>query len=49
MFQMIPIKRDSWESSFREHDEKMIYRFADVKKYFYDGYKKIYWQKKNYR
>jgi hypothetical protein len=49
MFQMIPIKRESWHSKFDSYDSKLIHKFADVKKYFYDGYKKMYWQKKEYR
>lgn len=48
MFQMIPIKRDSWISSFEDYSVEMNYGFSKVKKYFYDGYKKIYWQKKDY-
>lgn len=48
MFQMIPIKRESWTSKINRYSEELKYKFLDVKSYFYDGYKKIYWQKKNY-
>lgn len=48
MFQMIPIKRDAWKSYFGKYSEDLVYKFAEVQKYFYDGYKKLYWQKKEY-
>lgn len=45
MYQMTPIKRDVWNS-----DNGYVNKYKDslVKKYFYDGYKKMYWQKKKY-
>lgn len=48
MFQMIPIKRDAWKSSFEDYNEMLSYKFANIKKYFFDGYKRLYWQKKDY-
>jgi len=48
MFQMIPIKRESWKSSFEDHEEDFLYNFSGIQKYFYDGYKKLFWQKKEY-
>lgn len=48
MIQMIPIKRDSWSSSFEDYSEDLKLKFLNVRSYFYDGYKKLYWQKKNY-
>lgn len=48
MFQMIPIKRDSWVSKFGEYDEDLKTRFQDLRKFFTDGYRKLYWNKKEY-
>jgi hypothetical protein len=49
MFQMIPIKRDAWKSIFDKYDEVLQLKFLDIRKFFQDGYKKLYWQKKEYR
>jgi hypothetical protein len=48
MFQMIPIKRDFWVSKFFSYNEDLVQKFFNVRQFFYDGYKKMYWQKKNY-
>lgn len=48
MFQMIPIKRDTWKSFFKEYDESLQLKFFTVRKFLMDGYKKMYWQKKEY-
>ncbi len=48
MLQMIPIKRDRWSSKFEKYDEDLKIRFQDLRKYFTDGYKKLYWNKKEY-
>jgi hypothetical protein len=44
MFQVIPIKREKWTS--KKTNKK--YFLKSPRKYFYDGYKKMYWQKKEY-
>jgi hypothetical protein len=50
MYQMIPLKRDSWESSTNEFDEtKMLERKRSVRKYIYDAYRNYFWQKKDYK
>jgi hypothetical protein len=48
MFQMIPIKRDRWRSYFKNYDQDLQIKFLEVRKFFMDGYKKLYWQKKEY-
>jgi hypothetical protein len=49
MYQMIPIKRDSWQGESMKFDEieatKMEY---NIKRFFYGGYKKLHWIKKDY-
>lgn len=50
MFQMIPIKRENWTSSIEKHEKEFWAKnFAIKNKHFYDGYKKLFWQKKNYK
>jgi hypothetical protein len=47
--QMIPIKREAWESSinpYSEHDQ--IKKTFVARQYFWGGYKKLYWNKKEY-
>jgi hypothetical protein len=45
MIQMIPIKRDSWQSQEPKiNDNKINYPI----KFFESGYKKLHWQKKEY-
>jgi hypothetical protein len=46
--QMIPIKRDSWQSEFKEHDPLLSLSVAKIRQYFMGGYKKLFWQKKEY-
>ena len=49
MYQIIPFKRETWNSSSVKFDEvKAIKRVVNIKKYFRNGYKKIHWQKKSY-
>ena len=48
MFQMIPMKRDEWQSKFEKYDEDLVVKFSSVKSFFVDGYKKMYWNKKSY-
>jgi hypothetical protein len=44
--QIIPIKRDNWESSYYEGSDTNIVKH--VKSMFVDGYRKLYWSKKHY-
>lgn len=49
MYQIIPIKRESWKSSpipFNEDDS--IRRDRVVRRHFFNSYKKQFWQKKSY-
>lgn len=48
MFQMIPIKRETWESSFRSYEHSSTIQFRRVRNYFFDGYKRLFWQRKHY-
>jgi hypothetical protein len=48
MFQMIPIKRDLWTSTFGSYSEDLLKGVFAIRQFFFDGYKKVYWQKKNY-
>lgn len=43
MYQMIPIKREKW---FDFGGKINTYKNKKIKTFFYDGYKKMYWQKK---
>jgi hypothetical protein len=46
--QMIPIKRDSWKSEFAEYDPMLSLSVGKIRQYFMGGYKKMFWQKKEY-
>jgi hypothetical protein len=46
--QMIPIKRDSWKSEFKDHDPLLSLSVSKIRQYFMGGYKKLFWQKKEY-
>lgn len=48
MFQMIPLKRDDWKSEVENFDPQYKYLVNKLSKYFYGGYKRQFWQKKNY-
>lgn len=48
MFQMIPVKRDAWRSQFLDFDYRLTRHFKQVRNSFFDGYKKLYWQRKSY-
>lgn len=48
MFQIIPIKRESWDSVIHEMEPFNDIRRTGVQQYFYDGYKKLFWNKKEY-
>jgi hypothetical protein len=45
---MIPIKRDQWQSTFSEYDETLSLNVAKIRQFFVGGYKKLFWQKKEY-
>ena len=47
--QMIPIKRDSWKMITEPYSENLSTMVEKVRQYFVGGYKKLYWQKKDYR
>ena len=48
--QMIPIKRDSWESLTEEYDQKKQSQIVfNARKRFWGGYKKVAWRKKSYK
>jgi hypothetical protein len=50
LVQMIPIQRKSWNSSFEKFDEDKQTKISQqIRQYFWGGYKKIFWQKKEYR
>jgi hypothetical protein len=50
MYQMIPIKRESWTSSICKFDEKKLRKYKYIKdKNFYGVYKKIFRQKKFFK
>jgi hypothetical protein len=49
IYQMIFIKRDSWNSSSMEYDESFNKKKEySVRKFFKDGYKKQHWSRKEY-
>lgn len=50
MYQMIPIKRESWASKFSEYDPAAQLKIGlEPLKSFWGGYKKVFWQKKEYK
>lgn len=47
--QLIPIKRDSWQSDVVDYDEKFLESKAyQVARTLFGGYRNLFWQKKNY-
>lgn len=49
LYQIIPIKRESWKSSAQKFDvDKSVKKVHEYKKYIYYGYKRVFWQKKSY-
>lgn len=49
MYQIIPIKRDSWKSKNNQYNEiNQIKEDGMVRKKFWGGYKKYFWSKKIY-
>jgi hypothetical protein len=50
MYQIIPFKRDDWESFANEYDpEANRHHTAKLRHYFWGGYKKLHWQKKTFK
>jgi hypothetical protein len=50
MYQIIPFKRENWESSIGNYDHKKQTTIVKrTKQYFWDGYKKLYWKKKQFK
>jgi hypothetical protein len=49
MFQMIPIKREAWETSSEFYNEETILKKRSlIRKHIFDGYRDKFWQKKSY-
>jgi hypothetical protein len=49
MYQMIPIKRERWESSALDFNlDESLRKMSEIKKFIYNGYKNKFWQKKEY-
>ena len=47
IYQMLPLKRESWKSSAEEYSEYRYFRdMSKLKKYFTGGYVKNFWHKK---
>jgi hypothetical protein len=50
IYQILFIKRDNWESSASEYNERYSKKLEyTVRRFFNDGYKKMYWSRKNYK
>jgi hypothetical protein len=50
MLQMIPIKRENWESVANDYNQELQNEVIQtVRQYPWGGYKKHYWTKKNYK
>jgi DNA-binding XRE family transcriptional regulator len=50
MYQIIPFKRDVWESSVNEYDERrQISITQKVRQFMWGGYKKLNWKKKVFK
>lgn len=50
MYQIIPIKREDWRRELREHDDPRRPRTnSRIRRYFTGGYRREFWQRKQYR
>jgi hypothetical protein len=50
MFQIVPIKRESWESHASAYDEDAnLIRHTKLKKHLFNSYQKSFWQRKSFR
>jgi hypothetical protein len=49
MYQIVPIKRDNWSSTAEKfNSDKNRERQHSLRKYFINGYKNLFWQKKSF-
>lgn len=49
IYQIIPIKRESWSSNTKKFDYDTTIKNKNlIRKYVYDGYRNYFWKKKNY-
>jgi len=49
MYQIIPIKRESWKSSVNEYDGDLLMKKKhSIRKHIYDGYKNYFWKRKEF-
>ena len=46
--QVIPFKRDKWESTFSEDKDEPIKVVNYLKSHFFDRYKRLFWERKSY-
>lgn len=50
MYQVIPFKRENWKSEQAKTDNLEIQKsVTSVRQYFWNGYKKLFWSKKEYK
>ena len=49
LFQIIPFKRDSWESSAEEFTNEIKYLQLKIRQQFWGAYKKQFWTKKSFK
>jgi hypothetical protein len=50
MYQIIPFKRESWESVATEYDERKQMKVTQaVKQFMWGGYKNLFWNKKEFK
>jgi hypothetical protein len=50
VMQMIPIKREDWESEIGKFDyDRELSLIGPIRQYFWGGYKRTYWHKKSYK
>ena len=49
LYQIIPILREDWKSiQSAYNEEKQVKILHEMRQYFWSGYKKLYWSKKNF-
>ena len=49
MYQVIPFKRDDWEASLLEYEEKTPLNAMSVKNLFWGAYRERFWSKKTFK
>lgn len=50
LYQMIPFKRDSWESEASKYDrERQIKMTQEVRQHMWNGYKDLHWKQKEFK